>query len=195
MKIIKQTEEELFLKDGGISGIIGGIIFICFGFYLGYTLKIFSSSQYSNIWFPLILILVGLILLFTSSSINIAIEKQSGKIIYNIKRLIGSKSQESDIANVVRVELRKEWKITTNSSSKQGLSIPQRVLMSQSIIIFKDGSELAIDHKKKSSESIVGGVSVLGGQGREKLIANKIAEFLGVPFQEITPSTLGINGL
>jgi len=41
----------------------------------------------------------------------------------------------------------------------------------------------------------VGGVVLMGGQGKEVAIAARVANFLSVPFQEIAPpnTSLGIN--
>ena len=62
--------------------------------------------------------------------------------------------------------------------------------MSQSIIVFKDGIELPLDSQKDSSGNIglLNTTSVLmGGSSKENFIANQVAIFIGVPFQEISP--------
>ncbi len=45
----------------------------------------------------------------------------------------------------------------------------------------------------------VGGAVLMGGSGTEVAIANQVATFLGVPFQEIAPPTLsntvGLGGI
>ena len=69
--------------------------------------------------------------------------------------------------------------------------MPQPVLVAQSVIVFKDGREVALDHQKTSSSMSVGSVVLMGGQGAEVAIANRVASFLSVPFQEIAPPNMG----
>jgi hypothetical protein len=80
-----------------------------------------------------------------------------------------------------------------NTSANRGVSVPQQVLISQSVIIFKNGQELPLDHQKSSSGMQLGVAVVMGGSGAEVAIANQVAQFLGVPFQEIAPPASGIN--
>ena len=71
----------------------------------------------------------------------------------------------------------------------------QPVLVAQSVIVFKDGREVPLDHQKSSSGTSVGSVVLMGGQGAETAIAAHVAKFLDVPFQEIAPPNMsaGIN--
>jgi hypothetical protein len=64
------------------------------------------------------------------------------------------------------------------------------MLVAQSVIVFKDGRELALDHQKTSSSTSVGGAVIMGGQGAETAIAAQVAKFLNVPFQEIMPPNM-----
>ena len=61
------------------------------------------------------------------------------------------------------------------------------------VIVFKDGREVALDHQKTSSSLSTGGVVLMSGQGAEVAIANRVANFLGVPFQEIAPPNMGMG--
>ncbi len=68
--------------------------------------------------------------------------------------------------------------------------MPQPELVAQSVIVFKDGRELALDHQKNSSTTTVGGAMIMSGQGAETAIAAQVAKFLNVPFQEIMPPNM-----
>ena len=57
-------------------------------------------------------------------------------------------------------------------------------------IVFKSGKELPLDHQKNSSSMQVGGAVLMSGQGSETAMANRVAAFLGVPFQEIMPPNM-----
>ena len=69
------------------------------------------------------------------------------------------------------------------------------MLVAQSVVVFKEGQELPLDHPKQSSSMSVGPTVLMSGQGKEVAIATQVANFLGVPFQEIAPpnSGMGIN--
>ena len=74
-------------------------------------------------------------------------------------------------------------------------TILEQVLISQSVVVFKNGQELPLDHQKSSSNMSMGSAVLMGGSGAEVAIANQVATFLNVPFQEIAPpsSGMGIN--
>jgi Tfp pilus assembly PilM family ATPase len=120
--------------------------------------------------------------------------KASGKLSYQKKRLIGGQDSTYAIADVLRIETRKQWRIDNSPpSGDQNVSVPQPVLVWQSVIMFKDGRELALDHQKTSSQTTVGAVVLMGGQGAEVAIASRVAEFLNVPFHEIAPPDVGMG--
>jgi hypothetical protein len=75
-------------------------------------------------------------------------------------------------------------------AGNQPAQMPQ--LVAQSVIVFRDGRELALDHQKTSSTTTVGSMVLMGGQGAETAIAAQVAKFLNVPFQEIAPPNMGI---
>jgi hypothetical protein len=71
--------------------------------------------------------------------------------------------------------------------------MPQQVLVAQSVIVFKDGRQLFLDHQKTSSSTSVGPVVLMGGLGAETAIAAQVAKFPDVPFEEIAPPNMGIG--
>jgi hypothetical protein len=71
--------------------------------------------------------------------------------------------------------------------------MPQPVLVSQSVIVFRNGRELPLDHRKTASTTSVGSVVLMEGQGAEAALASQVANFLNVPFQEIAPPNSGLG--
>jgi hypothetical protein len=196
MKIINQTENELVLKDGSASNIVFGIVFLLIGLAIGYS---GYNSGSKAVWVGVALFVIGLLIALLSSTIGIDFNKASGQFTYRKKNLIGGKTTTYNFTDVFRVETRKQWQ-TENTSRGAGntrISMPREVLVSQSVIVFKDGRELPVDHQKKNSQGmsgIIGSASVLmGGQSKEISIANQVATFLGVPFQEVAPPPGGIG--
>ena len=188
MKIVSQSAEELILKEGSASGIVAGAVLVIAGPLVWYFLH---ESNPVVIWIALGLVVVGAIVILMSSSITVVANKTSGKLSYEKKRLTGGQSSAYAIADVFRIETRKQWQIqNTQAPGNQGGSMPQPMLVAQSVIVFKDGRELALDHQKTSSSTSVGGAVIMGGQGAETAIAAQVAKFLNVPFQEIMPPNM-----
>lgn len=189
MKIISQSADELVLKEGSTSGMIVGAAFLIAGPPAWYFLH---KSNPVAIWVALGLVAVGVAVILFSSSITVVANKATGRVSYQKKRLVGGQDSTYSIGEIFRIETRKQWQIqNTQAPGGQGGSIPEPVLVAQSIIVFKDGRELPLDHQKTSSRTSVGSVVLMGGQGAETAIAARVAEFLNVPFQEIAPPNMG----
>lgn len=198
MKIVTQTKDELLLKEGSASGIIVGVAFILAGMSVGIYLR--STSKYA-VLLAVGVAALGIVVILMSSSITVDINKTSGQISYQKKRLIGGSSNTFAIADVFRIETRKQWQLQNAGAPNQGnpgnagANMPQPVLVAQSVIVFKSGQEIPLDHQKTASTMSVGSAVLMSGQGAEAAIANTVATFMGVPFQEIVPPTMnmGIN--
>jgi hypothetical protein len=192
MKITNQTTDELVLKEGDAKGIMVGIVLVIVGIGVAFYSQ-FSPSI--ALWVAIAVFIIGLAFIFLSSSITVDANKTSGQIVYQTKRLIGGSTATYAVADVLRIETRKSWRIENNNvSSGRGVSMPRQVLVSQSVIVFKDGQELPLDHQNSSSGISIGPAVMMGGSGKEVAIANQVATFLGVPFQEITPPS-GLTGI
>jgi len=193
MKITSQSADELVLQEGNTSGIVIGVVFVIAGVLVAYFLR--SANSFA-IWIALALVVIGLAVTFLSSSITVNASRSSGQLLYQKKRLIGGQSSTYAIADIFRIETRKQWRIqNTPASGNQDVSVPQPVLVWQSVIVFNDGRELPLDHQKTSSTTTVGPVVLMGGQGAELAVATQVAKFLRVPFEEIGPPNggMGIN--
>lgn len=180
------------LTEGSTSGMVVGAVLIVAGVLAGIFLR---QSNSVALWIGLALVVAGIVVILFSSSITLVMNKTSGQVAYSKKRLVGGQSSTYPISDIFRIETRKQWQMqNTGQSGNQG-GAPQQVLVAQSVMVFKDGRELALDHQKTSSSTSVGGVTLMGGQGAETAIAAQVAKFLGVPFQEIMPPNMssGIN--
>ncbi|MGA3023311.1 MAG: hypothetical protein ABSF98_00940 [Bryobacteraceae bacterium] len=191
MRIISQSSDQLVLKEGSASGIVIGVALVAAGVLAGYFLR---HSNSIVIWIALALVVTGVVTILFSSSITVVANKASGQVSYQKKRLVGKRDSTYVIADIFRIETRKQWRVeNTPASGNQGASQPQPVLVAQSVIVFKDGRELPLDHQKTSSSTSVGSVVLMGGLGAETAIAARVAKFLEVPFQEITPPNVGMG--
>lgn len=190
MKIINQTQDEMVLKEGNVSGILFGLLLLLVGIYMGYS--IYTASGYTNtLWISAALVVVGAIVMLVGSSILVTISKSGNQILYQKKRLIGSGSSTYAVADVARIETRRQWRLERSASVNGQPARSREVLVSQSFIVFKDGRELPIDHQKNAGMSV--GSLVTSGQNGEVAVSNQVATFLGVPYQEIAPPDSGIG--
>jgi Tfp pilus assembly PilM family ATPase len=189
MKIVSQSSDELVLQEGSTQGIVVGVVFAAAGVFGGIFLR--QASPFA-IWIALAVVLIGIATILFSSSITVVANKTSGNVLYQKKRLIGAKNSTYAIADIFRIETRKQWHIENSPpTGNQNASPPPPKLVAQSVIVFKNGSEVPLDHQKTSSTASVGSVVLMGGQGAESAIAAQVAKFLNVPFEEIAPPNMG----
>ena len=191
MKIVSQSSDELVLTEGSASGIVVGVVFVVAGGLTGFFLR--QSIPYAT-WISLAMVLIGIGIVLFASSITVSANRKSGQLVYEKKRLAGGKTINYAIADIFRIETRKQWRVD-NTPPQGNQQMPQPTLVAQSVIVFKNGTELALDHQKTSSTTTVGSMLMTGGQAAESAIAAQVAQFLGVPFQEIMPPNMssGVN--
>jgi hypothetical protein len=191
MKIVSQSSDELVLTEGSASGIVVGVVFVVAGVLAGIFLRQQASFV---IWIALAMVLIGIGIVLFASSITVSANRKSGRLVYEKKRLAGGKTTTYAIADIFRIETRKQWRVD-NTPPQGNQPMPQPKLVAQSVIVFKNGSELALDHQKTSSSTSVGSMVMTGGQAAETAIASQVAQFLDVPFQEIMPPNMssGMN--
>jgi hypothetical protein len=191
MKITIQTADELELQEGGTAGIVVGVAFVIAGVVAGYFAR---NAEAFVTWIALGLGVVGIIAILFSSSITVNASKLSGQIRYQKKRLVGAQNTTYAIADVFRIETRRQWQMqNTADSANQGVQTQEPVLVAQSVIVLKDGREVALDHQKTSSRTTVGSAVLMSGQGAESAVAAQVAKFLNVPFEEIGPANMGMG--
>jgi hypothetical protein len=180
MKIISQTPEELVLKESRAKEITLGVLLLLFSLAIeiAENANPGSFSYGRGMLMPILFFVAGILVFLFSSFIHVDLNKITGQITYQKKRLIGTKSQQYPILDVIRIETRRR-QVYRNRSQK---------LMTQSVLIFKDGTELPLDHEIGSSLELRSSSGVLmGAPGTETTTASTVASFLGVPFQEVAP--------
>ena len=201
MKIINQTQDHMLLKDGNVSGLVIGAAMIIAGGYFSYHL--YSTSGISNtVWIALAVLVFGVVAIILSSSITVDIDKNQKQISFLKKRLLGGKTQTYNTQDALRVELRKSYHMQSGTTGQNGtMSMPREVLNYQSVIVLKDGTEIPLENVKSSGGTSIGSAILMGGTGKELSMANQVANFLNIPFQEVGPGSaptipsLGIGGI
>jgi hypothetical protein len=191
MKIVSQSSDELQLHEGSAQGIVVGAALLIGGLVAGFYLH---ASKPIALWIGLAAAVAGAGIIAFASAISVGATKSKDQIVYEKKRLVGAKTDLYKISDVLRIETRKQWRVENAGQPNQNSTPQQPVLVAQSVIVFKSGKELPLDHQKNSSSMQMGGAVLMSGQGAETAMANRVAEFLGVPFQEIvSPSMMGMG--
>jgi hypothetical protein len=157
------------------------------------------SSKPMALWIGLAAVALGVGVICFASSITVGATKSRDQLVYEKKRIVGAKTDTYKISDVLRIETRKQWRIqgAGGPPNRDTANPPQPVLVAQSVIVFKSGKELPLDHQKNSSSTQIGSAVLMSGQGSETAMANRVATFLGVPFQEIMPPNMmgmGMSG-
>jgi len=196
MKIVSLSSDEMVLQEGNVQGIAIGVLCVLAGALAAYFLH---STKPIALWIGLGAIALGAGVICFASSITVGATKSKDQLIYEKKRIVGAKTDRYKISDVLRIETRKQWRMEGAGAppDRQAANPPQPVLVAQSVIVFKSGKELPLDHQKNSSSMQVGSAVLMSGQGSETAMANRVAAFLGVPFQEIMPPNMmgmGMSG-
>jgi hypothetical protein len=66
---------------------------------------------------------------------------------------------------------------------------------SQTVILFKDGTEMPLENVKKRSggNGLIGAGVMMAGEGKERSISQQVATFIGIPFEEMGSGAPQIN--
>jgi hypothetical protein len=182
MKIVSQTSDQMVLKDSNYWGAFIAAVTILFGFF--FTFEAITTSPTGPVIGGVICWIIALAVAFTaifmSPSFMFSINKSDDTILFHLKRIILSKTETYQIGDISRIELRKAYRNTSKGTQ----------VITQSVIIFKDGKEIPLEGKKAEAALGVFGF-VIGGdsakQTKELSISQQVATFINVPFQEISP--------
>jgi len=196
MKIVSQSADEMVLHEGSWQGLVVGTMCVLAGVLGAYFLH---STKPMALWIGLAVAVLGVGVICFASSITVGATKSRDQLVYEKKRIVGAKTDTYKISDVLRIETRKQWRMqgAGGPPNRDTANPPQPVLVAQSVIVFKSGKELPLDHQKNSSSMQMGSAVLMSGQGAETAMANRVATFLGVPFQEIMPPNMmgmGMSG-
>ena len=80
-------------------------------------------TNYKLIWLGPIFSLAAIAIILFSSAITVNAKKTTGQLRYQKKRLVGTQNSTCAIADVFRIETRKQWRMENTSSGNQGPEI------------------------------------------------------------------------
>lgn len=172
MKIVSQTQDTMILKEGALTRIIFGVLFVVIG-----GMAIFFLLNIPGFISGGAIALTGLWLILYTHKTEIIISKSLNQILYKSKRFIGTKATTYVLSDAVSVDLRRGQAIAA------GLQYFQATMLTElSLIVFKDGTELVLDDKKTSGH--IADSFLVSGRDKKTITAKNIAEFIGIPFND-----------
>jgi len=174
MKIIKQTPGLMILKDTNIVSILVGIILISVGILAFFYPDTFADEVDQFPWYlKLLFPLIGAIVLLMSKTTKITLDKGSNKVLLVFKKLIGDERKKYyELKRIKKVLLQKTY-IYEKGGTKCYFNI---------ILIFDDGKKIKLP--SSATVSVGGGLIERKYFNKGEKVGEKIATFLGVPFEK-----------
>lgn len=180
------------LRDGGIAGgIFLGIVFIAAGAGMAYCVLSTPGQNPQSAWFSLLFDAAGIAVALYKSSTSVTIDKVPGTIMFVRKRLAGTSVKTYAVADALRVELRHATRYVSDGAHQGFAAGGHEVFESQAVLVFKDGTEMPLENQKSRGGMGVNinGISLnpsvlMAGEGQDLATSRRVADFLGVPFQE-----------
>jgi len=173
MKIVKEDQDLMILKDKNIFVFIVGIIFALAGFAIIFKLDFFTNQP--PMWSGFAGVLLGGFVVFVAKITTISLDKTSNKLLFLRKGLTSKTTKEYNLDQIKEVEL----SVAYSSSSKGG------GFSYHLAFVFNSGEIVPLSPGSSSIIRIMGRQII-----PEKTLGARIASFLSVPFQERRPPTV-----
>ncbi len=174
MKIVKEKQNLMVLKDRNIIAFAVGIIFALAGFLVILKPNFFTNQP--PLWSGFVGVVIGLFVIFVTKITTIILDKITKKLVFRWKTLINEKSKEYNLGSIKQLELQQDC-----SSDNKGRSGHSYKL----VFILKTGEEVLLNSYGSSR------IRVMGRKINTKgIIGARIANFLNIPFQKRRLPTL-----
>ena len=176
MKVIKEDSGLMIVKHRNILFFIIAIFFVILGFGATFSPN-FLISETTPLWFGLVFILSGFLVLFSIKITTIRLDKSENKISILKKRIAGRQNlEEFPIENVKEIELTIDF--SSSSDGKNSYSY-------QLYFVLNDGQNKELGQNVTSTNKPLN--SIFSSQIKT---GKRIASFLDVPFLERRPPTV-----
>ena len=173
MRIIRENQNLMILKDSNIFVFIVGIIFALAGFVVIFKPDFFTNQP--PMWSGFVGVLLGGFVFFAAKITTVSLNKTSNKLLFLRKGLTSKNIKEYNLDQIKEVEL----SVAYSSSSKGG------GYSYNLAFVFNNGEIVPLNPGSSSVIRIMGRQII-----PEKTIGARIANFLSVPFQERRPPTV-----
>lgn len=193
MKITQQTGDILTAKTGKTTGIIVGGVLVA----VGLGLLVVGFSQKPFLIFGPIFALAGVAAILLSKDVTLTASKSGQTITLSSKGLVGSEHHQTvQFPQVRQVQIVNEYQVRTSSNlssanksrlSNGGVSNISYEMRSTLMLALNDGSFFNISNETKP----VGGMTINLSGNPLPSMGQELANFIGVPFENIAPTSPG----
>jgi len=174
MRIVKENENLMVLKDRNIIAFAVGIVFLLAGIAVIIKPDFFTNQP--PFWSGLVGIFLGGFVIAVAKITTVKLDKLANKLTFLRRELIGKSINEYDLKQIKEVEL----SVAYNSSSRGGGGYSYHLAF-----VFNGGEIVQLNPGSSSSIRVMGRQII-----SEKTLGARIASFLGIPFQERRPPTV-----
>lgn len=170
MKIVKEEQNLMVIKNGNIIAFLICVIFVLVGTLI--ILKPHFFADQPPVWLGLVMTLAGGFGALVVKATTITLDKMSGKMLVAERSLISRNTREYGFDQIVKIELQKDQHI-----SRKGSSASYKL-----VFVLNNREQISF------SLSSVGAMGMEMIPGKNKGV--RIAKFLNVPFEERRPLTV-----
>lgn len=186
MKIIQETPTMLSAKQSSYGNIILGIILIIV--FTGLLFFPVQGRQNNLMWKSIcgVFALAGVLAIVVAKSLSLIIDKTQNKMSLTSSGIFGKKAQEFALDQIAKVTIQERTSYTTNN---QGTQANENYIL---VFYLKNGEGYPVQLNSLFSSISVNGLPIGTFFARNTIIhlGNKIAAFIGVPFEDQRPPTL-----
>lgn len=178
MKIVKEDQNLMILKENNILVFIVGVFF-----FVGGLIEIFYPEFFNAnppIWWGIISAIAGMFAILLGQTITITLDKNAGLMTFLKWGLIKKDLNEYALNKIKKIELQQFYAGTSGKMSGQSR------FSYEISFIMDNGQRIPLNPGVTSARP----VSILSSCPKETVFGQRIANFLGVPFQEKRPPTV-----
>lgn len=166
MKITEENSGLMVVKESHIFVIFLGLVFFAGSFAITFYPN--ALKEPPPPWLGIFLVFMGLAFVLFTPFITISVNKASGKITFSWKRLLGEKREEYNLNEIKEIVFHAYY--SANHAHK---GINRHHLDYDLFFVLQNGKNITFKNESKN----------------DKIIGEKIAQFLNVPFREELPPT------
>lgn len=184
----EEKEGQVVIKNNNIIMLIIGIALTIIGLYL-LSKKVFNPESNTS-WGIVGMVVFGVIFILTWKREYLTVSRVVGSIDFKIKSLFSVKEESCSINEVASVE----YNEYAQENPRLRFEKVGRYSTSQKLfIVFKDGRILPVPHEERGNNVKGLGTEMIRRKSMDRYIelGKKLANFLGVPFAERRPPTIG----
>jgi hypothetical protein len=198
VKIVTESADQLVASDKEIGQLIAAPVVVVVGLLvvlLGLTNHVVVGDVIG-----LVLLLAGALMILTRKVRTLTVDRASGSVHFSLKSITKKGSYDYKVQDIAKIQLLSQYQTTNTNSPSQnsgtgisfgtggamGMGNTQTQQTTKLVLVLKDGTSIDIADGSRSM-STMGVFSSVPNQG----VGQKIAQFMGVPFENVGPESLG----